>query len=165
MNQYVRIIAANAVIAALYVAFTLASYPLSFDQIQFRISEILVLLCFFRKDFIFGLTAGCAIANCFSTLGPIDIAFGTAATFIACLGITFSRHLIVAIWFPVISNAFLVAWELNIVFDTPYWASVAWVALGEFTVMVVGYIIFMIFRKNTKFHSIIRSTQNINFKF
>lgn len=165
MNQYVRSIAANAVIAALYVAFTLASYPLSFDQIQFRISEILILLCFFRKDFIFGLTIGCAIANCFSTLGPIDIAFGTAATFLACLGITFSRHLIVAIFFPVITNAFLVAWELQIALGLPYWVSVGWVALGEFTVMAVGYAIFMIFRRNTRFHNLIKSTQNTDFKF
>lgn len=165
MNPIIRKIAANAFIAALYVVLTLASYPLSFNQIQFRVAEILVLLCFFRKDFVIGLTCGCALANLFSTLGPIDIAFGSAATLLACLCICISKHLCVAILFPVISNAFIVAWELKIVFDTPYWESVAWVALGEFVVMVVGYIIFMLLKRNPKFHDIIKSTQNREFKF
>ena len=104
MNPIIRKIAANAFIAALYVVLTLASYPLSFNQIQFRVAEVLVLLCFFRKDFVIGLTCGCALANLFSTLGPIDIAFGSAATLIACLCICISKHLCVAILFPVISN-------------------------------------------------------------
>ena len=164
MNRTIRLIASNAFVAALYVVFTLASYPLSFDQIQFRIAEVLVLLCFFRKDFIFGLTAGCAIANCFSSLGPIDIAFGTMATLIACLGICMCKHLGMAILFPVLSNAFIVAWELNIVFEAPYWESVVFVGLGELAVMIIGYALFIVISQNPKFHDIIRSTQNQNYR-
>ena len=163
-REIIRKIAANGFIAALYVAFTLACYPLAFDQIQFRLSEVLILLCFFRKDFIFGLTAGCAIANCFSSLGPIDIAFGTLATFIACLGICFSKRLSVAIIFPLLSNAFIVAWELWIVFQAPYFESVVFVGLGELCVMILGYILFAIICQNPKFHDILRSNQNREYR-
>ncbi len=163
-REIIKKIAANAFVAALYVAFTLACYPLAFDQIQFRLSEVLILLCFFRKDLVFGLTLGCAIANSFSTLGPIDIAFGTLATFLACIGICMVKHLGIAIFFPVLTNAFLVAWELNIVFQAPYWESVLFVGIGELAVMVLGYGLFVVISQNQKFHDILQSTQNREYK-
>ena len=55
-----------ALVAALYAALTLALPGLSFPAIQFRFSEILVLLCFYRKDYSISLILGCFIANCFS---------------------------------------------------------------------------------------------------
>ena len=164
MNQAIRKIAANAFIAALYVVLTLACYPLSFEQIQFRLAEVLVLTCFFRKDFIFGLTIGCAIANIWSSLGIIDVAFGTMATFIACLGIIFSKRLGIAIIFPVLSNAFIVAWELNIALQLPYWESAFFVGLGELCVMILGYALFAVISQNPKFHDILRSTQNTQYR-
>ena len=47
----IRNLARLALIAALYAAMTLAVPGLSFGAIQFRFSEILVLLCFYRKDY------------------------------------------------------------------------------------------------------------------
>ena len=52
-----------AIIAGLYVALTWATLPLSYGLIQFRVSEILLLLCFYRKDYIYSLVLGCFIAN------------------------------------------------------------------------------------------------------
>ena len=57
-----------ALVAALYAALTLALPGLSFGAIQFRFSEILVLLCFYRKDYSISLILGCFIANCFSPM-------------------------------------------------------------------------------------------------
>ncbi|MBE6902685.1 MAG: QueT transporter family protein, partial [Ruminococcaceae bacterium] len=37
-----------AVVTALYAALTLALQPISFGLVQLRVSEILVLLCFYR---------------------------------------------------------------------------------------------------------------------
>ena len=154
----------NGLLAAMYVALTILLAPISFNAIQFRVSEILVLVCFFDKKKMIGLVLGCLIANLVSPLGIIDIAFGTLATTLACLGIIFSKHLIVAILFPVIANGFIVGLELYII-GQPFWFSVGMVALGELGVMVIGYILFFLLRKRQSFFTAIRATQNVNFKF
>lgn len=165
MNPKIKSIVYNAFIAALYVILTLLSYPLSFGQIQIRFAEMLVLLCFFRKDYIFGLTIGCAVANLFSTLGMVDVLFGTLATLISCLLIMWCRHLVVAVLIPVIANGFIVAFELYQFLALPYWISAMWVSLGELGVMAIAYIFFMFLRKRKRFFESIRATQNIGFKF
>ena len=55
-SKTIDIIARNGIIAGLYAALTLACYPFAYGMIQFRISEFLVLLCFFRKDYTVGIT-------------------------------------------------------------------------------------------------------------
>ena len=154
----------NGLLAAVYVALTYVLAPISFQAIQFRVSEILVLSCFFNKKKTIGLTLGCLISNLVSPLGLMDIGFGTLATLLACIGIMFSKHLIVAIFFPVISNGIIVGLELYIIGE-PLWFSMGMVALGELAVMIVGYIIIMLIRKGKRFFNIVRATQNVDFKF
>ena len=48
----VRSLARLAVVAALYAALTIVLQPISFGLIQLRLSEILVLLCFYRRDYL-----------------------------------------------------------------------------------------------------------------
>ena len=95
-TDIIKDMTANALIAALYAAFTIAIAPISYGPIQFRFSEILVLLCFFNKKYTIGLTLGCLLANLYSPTASLDIPFGTAATLVACVGIMFSKHLAVA---------------------------------------------------------------------
>ncbi len=159
-----RDIVQNGLLAAFYVVFTYLLTPISFGAIQFRFSEILVLMCFFDKKKIFGLTLGCAIANLVSPLGLMDVGFGTLATFLACLGIIFSKYLIVAISYPVVFNGLIVGFELYLLGD-PFWLSSLTVAAGELAVLIVGYIIFMILKRKKKFFEIIKATQNTEFKF
>ena len=167
-NNTVTIIARNGIIAALYVGLTLASFPLSYGMIQFRISEILVLLCFFRKDYTVGLTLGCAIANIFSPeLGLWDVLIGTGATLIACLGICFCKILFVAALIPVVANALLVGFELSFILGVDnFWVCAGFVGLGEFVVLGVGYGLFM-FLKNKKYfmENVIGANQNLECKF
>ena len=87
-KDIIRSITRNAIVAAIYVAITVATPFMSFGMLQIRIAEALMLLCFFRRDYIYGLTLGCAIANLFSFMW-IDFLVGTAATFLACLCICF----------------------------------------------------------------------------
>ena len=158
-------IIANSLIAALYVVLTMVTYPFSYMGIQFRVAEIMVLLCFFRKDYAFGLVIGCAIANLPSAIGLVDVGFGSLATLIACLGIMFMKNLGIACLFPVVSNAFIVGFELWKFLGLPFWISVAEVAIGEFAVMVVGYIFFMLIKRRKGFFDTIRANQNIEFKW
>ena len=81
----IRQLTACAIVAALYAVITIATAPLSYGLIQFRLSEALIVLCAFEPVLAIGLTMGCFIANIFSTVTVLDIVVGTAATGLACI--------------------------------------------------------------------------------
>lgn len=153
----------NGLIAALYVTLSLITYPLSFGMIQFRFAEILMLLCFFRKDFAIGLILGCAITN-IASFSPLDILFGTLATGLSCIAIMFLKHLIIAAIMPIIFNAIIIGLELHYLLEEPLFVAIGFVALGEFVVMAVGYLIFMLLKKNRKIFELMKANQNLDFK-
>ncbi|MBQ9868353.1 MAG: QueT transporter family protein [Ruminococcus sp.] len=160
-NFNARRIARIGVVAALYVALTLSLSFLAYRDIQFRIAEALMLLCFFDKDYIIALTFGCFIANLFSPMA-IDMLVGTSATLVAAIPMYLLRkpgsvkRMLLCSLFPVISNGFIVAAELKLAFGSPYWLSVGTVALGEFVcVTVAGVILFSQLSKNKAFMSMI----------
>lgn len=80
-----RKIAVSGVIAALYVALTLAFQPISFYSIQFRISEALMLMPLLFPESWIGLTVGCVVANLLGGGFIWDVIFGTAASMLAVL--------------------------------------------------------------------------------
>lgn len=157
-------IADNGLLIAAYIALTFLTYPFSYGPIQFRVAEVLIFLCFFRKDFIIGLTLGTLISN-IGSFNPIDLLFGTLATIISCLIIIFSKHLIVGLFVPAIANGLIIGAELYFVLNEPLWISIGTVALGEFVVLLFGYILFMSLRKHKAFFTFIRAKQNTDFKF
>ena len=164
MKKPTQVITYNAIIAAIYVALTLLTYDISYLGLQFRIAEMLMLLCFFRKDSILGLSIGCAISNIFS-FSPLDVLFGTLATIFACLCIMFSKFLIVGVIAPVVFNGFIIGFELWWLLGANFWLSVLSVSLGELAVLSVGYIIFMLLKKRKGFFESIGANQNLDFKF
>lgn len=150
-----------ALIAAMYVAMTLAVPALSFSAIQCRFSEILVLLCFYRKDYSAALILGCLIANIFSPLGWYDLVFGVAATVIAVVPMYYVKNVFIAALLPVISNGVIVGIELTIAFGDPVWINMSAVAVGELAVMTIGAVIFKtVFEKNAPLMRLIGSTRN-----
>lgn len=84
-----RFITEAAIIAALYVVFTLLASALGLSSyaIQVRFSEALTVLPFFTPAAIPGLYLGCILAN---TLTPgviiLDIIFGSLATLLGAIG-------------------------------------------------------------------------------
>lgn len=80
-----RFISQAAIIACLYVVFTLFFLPISFGAIQCRISEALCLLPVLMPEAILGVTLGCLISNILGSGLPPDIIFGTLATFIGAV--------------------------------------------------------------------------------
>lgn len=152
-----------AIVAALYVALTLAPgiSAFSFGAIQFRISEILMLLVFYNPKYSWSLIIGCLISNIFSpALGAADLVFGTLATAVACLLIVLINNRNYLLWLvPVICavvNGLIVGAELYFVSKIPYWATVGTVAIGEFVVVVIGAVIFYFLMKNKNFSRIIK---------
>ena len=90
-NRNVESIVFNAIIAAIYVAFTLLFAPFSYSTkllfIELRISEILLVLTFYPWGGNYVRTAkGCFLANLLgSELGYIDWVIGTSQTALSVL--------------------------------------------------------------------------------
>lgn len=149
-NNRIQFITRTALIAALYAALTYAFAWLGYEQVQFRISEILVLFAFIEPRYGLGLILGCVLANLPSPLGVIDIVVGSFATLMAIMFIVLvrkmlgynKRALIIASLGPVISNAILVGIELTYVFNTPFLWNVFYVGVGELVVVtIIGTVI------------------------
>lgn len=167
-NEIVKRIASNGIVAALYFVLTVATSAFSYGAIQVRIAEALVLLCFFRRDYVIGVTLGCLLANLFSTMPmPIfDMIFGTLATLISSLLISFMKKLFVATLFPVIANAFVVGAELYFMLQEPFWLSCLTVGIGELiAVSILGYTLFMIIGRQEGVLKVIGASRNLDYKW
>lgn len=150
-----------AAVAAIYVVFTIVIYPLSYKGIQFRISEILVLLCFFRKDYAYSIIVGCLIANIPSPLGLYDMFFGTFQTIVAVFLITKSKNMFFSSLYPVITMP-IVAFELYLALELPFLLTCLTTIAGEFVVVVlIGYPLFRILRKQPRFLELIDANRNM----
>lgn len=148
-----------ALVAAMYVAMTLCVPALSYNALQLRFSEILVLLCFYRKDYAPAMIIACFIANLYSPFGIYDIIFGTLATAAAVLPMYHVKNIFLAGLLPVVSNGIIVGIELYLCGE-PLWFSIGSVALGEFIVMALGCAVFkLVFEKNSVLMKLIGNTR------
>lgn len=161
-----RLIVDNAIVAAIYCVITILSSPIAYGAIQFRIAECLLFLCFFRRDFIVGLTLGCLLSNIPSSLGFYDMIFGTIATFLTCLAIIFlSPRMIFLIIYPALFNGLIVGGELTFLFGDFFYVNAGYVALGEIVVMSGGYLLFLFLKRNKTFMNAIRADRHLNVRF
>ena len=156
----VKDIVKYASVAAIYVVLTMVFSSFSFGPIQLRISEALVLLCFFDKKYFIPLTLGCFVSNLMSPY-PLDILFGTVATMISLFFICCSKNLFVASLFPVIFNGVIIAVELSLLEEMfnfeIFLLNMGTIALGEFiSVSIIGVILFRILQKNKDFMDLIK---------
>ena len=73
------------VTAVLYtlIAVIMSAFP--YEDIRFRLSDMLLILCLFTKDAVPALTMGCFAANVFGPFTAIDVILGTSATFLVAL--------------------------------------------------------------------------------
>ena len=160
MNSKIKNIVRISIVASMYIVFTIIN-PFSYNAIQFRISEILMILCFFRKDYSIGLILGCFISNLFSEIMLYDIIFGTFATVLACLCMMYSKNIYVSIIYPILFNSVIVGFELWLAFNSPFLINALYVFIGETVVMLIGVVIFNKLRKNNHFMELIDANQNI----
>jgi uncharacterized membrane protein len=150
MNMSTKNLAKVAIVAALYVVLTVGLAPLSYRNIQFRVSEVLTLFAFINPMYIPGLVIGCIISNLFSPLGIIDVVVGSFATFISLYCMTKTKNIFVASLFPVIFNGIFVGLELYYLFSLPLLLTMAQVAIGEFVVVsLCGVAMFKVMMSNT----------------
>lgn len=157
-----------ALVAAIYAAITVAIPGLSFGSVQFRFAEVLVLLCFYRRDYCIALILGCFIANCFSPMALMDMIFGTLATAIAVIPMFYIKNIWVASLLPVVSNGIIVAIELFVCFgnEPPIWFNMLTVGAGELVVVtIIGCVLFrLVFERSSRLMEIIGANKPNYFK-
>ena len=152
-NKVFRL-AVMAVIAAAYAALTIVLAPISYGPVQFRVSEALTALPFLMPGAVWGIFAGCVLANLY-TGSVLDIVFGSLATLLAGLltawfgkkGDTVKNRILGCLM-PVLFNAVIVGavltWGYQIQeFESPlasYGFNALTVGLGEVGVLyLIGY--------------------------
>ncbi|KRM89939.1 QueT transporter family protein [Liquorilactobacillus cacaonum] len=135
-------------VAAMYVVLTLAVPGLSYGPIQFRVSETLNNLAVFNKRYIWALTIGCVIANLWSSLGMVDVVFGSLGTLImTTISYWLSKYAKTKITKLTISvivctlSMWSVALELYLISHAPFWETYLTVALGELGALILGAVV------------------------
>ena len=167
-------LAVGSVIAALYVALTLAQemiFPGSTSMaVQFRLSEAMTLLCVFTPYAIPGLTVGCMLAN-IMTVGvlPTDIILGSLATFLAGVCIYRTRKIIfggvplLSALMPAIFNGIIIGAQIEVFYIEGSFNLVSFltqaglVALGEVVVCLSLGLLLVKAIKNKKFEKYLNS--------
>lgn len=154
-----RFIAEAGIIAALYFVLTVAVAPLSYGQLQVRISEALGILPFFTPAAVPGLFVGCVLANLFSPFGVWDIVFGSLATLIAAL-ITYRIKIKWLLPLPaIVVNALVIGAEITLLSALPQFGDMlsptvfsvaaAYVGAGEaIATYVLGMPLFFLLSKH-----------------
>jgi len=145
-----------AIVAALYVAITLAIAPFAFGPIQLRISEMFNFLALYNKRYIWAVTIGVAIAN-FIGSTPVDVVVGSLQTLIFLfLGRILTKKLAgrrvnlgklsLNLQFLVFNVIFtlsmiVIAVMLYFMYQAPLFITFLTVTLGEFIVLFFGGIV------------------------
>ena len=145
MHFHVKSLARAGMIAAIYAALTLIFAPISFNAVQFRISEAMTVLPILLPEAVPGLAVGCLVANILGGAALPDVIGGTLATLIAAiLTRTLRKKPVLAMASPVVINGLIVGplvyfcYEYQFVFSLGALGfTVFTVALGEAVVVAV----------------------------
>jgi len=150
----------QSMIAAMYVVLVFVFQFLSFETVQFRIAEVLLILVFFDKKHLIGLTIGTFVANyLMSPYGLVDALFGTLATIVALvIMILISKPKWLSLLFPAISNAIVIGLMISLMNQIPFLPIAMWVFFGEAVVMLLlGYPLYVYLNKNQHFKEMMGS--------
>lgn len=149
-----------AMIAALYVALTLAFAPISYGQVQLRISEALTILPVFTPAAIPGLFVGCFLSNIIGGAAMPDILFGSLATLIGAWGTHRLRHAKPLLFPlpPIVANTLIVPLILRYAYaiTLPLPLMMLTVGIGEVMACgVLGFVLYYALKRHSValFHS------------
>jgi len=152
----------NALIAALYIAISLVLEPLTFLSVQFRVPEMFNHLVVYNNRYFFGIVVGVFITNLFSPLGIYDLIFGVGHSVIS-LGLLIlikrtvkntTKLMIINTLIFTVTMA-IIALELTLALELPFFLTYLTTALGEFGVMAIGIPVMQLLNKTLKFDKLI----------
>lgn len=151
-NKRILFLTQAAMIAALYVVFTLiaAALGLSSMQVQIRFSEALTILPYFTPAAIPGVFIGCLLSNILAGGALLDIIFGSLATLIAAVGTYLLRR---QKWLapipPIVANTLIIPFVIKAAYGIgPVWLSFITVGAGELlSAGVLGMLLLFVLEK------------------
>ena len=158
-NKSTLFIAQAAMIAAVYVVLTFVFAPISFGEIQVRISEALTILPVFTPAAVPGLFLGCLLGNMLSGAYLSDVVFGSLATLLGAIGTRALRNAspFLAPLPPIIANALIVPFVLRYTYGValPIPLMMLTVGVGE-VISCGGLGLILYFTLGTRLKSIFR---------
>ncbi len=159
----IRTLCVNGLLAAMYIAVSMLIQPFGFTNIQFRISEMFNHLIVFNKKYVYGIVLGVFLTNLFfSPMVAYDLVFGVGQSVLSLLITIFSMRYIKNMWARMLVNTlvftftmFIIAVELHLAFDLPFFFTWLTTAVGEFIVMLVGAPIMAAINKRVQFNKLV----------
>ena len=154
-SKKIKYLTQAAIVAAIYVMLTLISKPFAIGFVEVRISEALCILPFFLPSSVWGLFAGCFIANVFSG-SIIDIVIGSFATVIGAYLTSKIKNKWLCPLPAVFSNAILIPFVImkysEVWSISAYFTAMAGVLASEIaSVYVLGMILLIALEKKNIF--------------
>ena len=139
-----------AIIATVYVALTMVN-PISWGTMQFRVANLVCVLPFIDKKYSPSILQGVAIANAFSPLGIIDVAFGVGTHAMCHALFVFGpgRKLPILAKEAALSImvAVFIGAELTMLYGIPYGVNVVSLFASTAAILLAGTAVFAPMRK------------------
>ncbi len=156
----VLFLAQAAMIAAIYVVFTVVFAAFSFGEVQVRIAEALTILPVFTPAAIPGLFIGCLIGNILGGSILPDIIIGSIATLIGAV-FTYklrNQNKYLAPLPPIISNTILVPFILRYGYQVPLPIPFMMLTVGIGEIISCGILGMIVYTALNKYkHTIFRN--------
>ena len=147
----IMMLARSAMIAGIYAIVTIYFAPISYGPLQVRISEALTVLPFLWPEAVMGLFVGCITANFLGGLGIWDIVLGSLATLLAAWLTSKTTKPWLAPLPPVLVNSVIVGGYLSLLYNMPWWSTMAYVAVGQvIACYLLGFPLLHLILKNKK---------------
>ena len=125
-------------IAAIYYVITILSAPLSFGQVQCRLSEVLLFLCLKNRFAVWGYTIGCMLPTLTSPLGIIDVIVGGGYNLVCGMVAYNTGRKIPTFLTATVGSGLVVGAEMRICYGLPMMESAFFVALGQAIALTIG---------------------------
>ena len=155
MKRSISTITYGAVIAAVYIALTIALGDLAKGVIQVRVSEALCILAAFTPAAVPGLFVGCLLSNLILGCALPDIIFGSLATLIGAYGsyLLRDKNRFLIPMPTVIANTIIVPLVLRFAYgmDDAMWFMVVTVFIGEvISAEIMGSVLYTTLKNKAK---------------
>lgn len=161
-----RFLARQAAVAAIYMVLTIVLSGISYGPLQFRVSEVMTLLPFYNKEYIWGITVGCILANIASPFGIVDIIVGSFASFLAAVIMSRMKIIWLASLMPAITNI-LVGVQIALMSSEPlnFFVVTGQIMLSQFIIVtIIGVPLFKVLTKNKSFVNMLELNDKKSFR-
>lgn len=161
-----RFLARQAAVAAIYMVLTIVLSGISYGPLQFRVSEVMTLLSFYNKEYIWGITVGCILANIASPFGIVDIIVGSFASFLAAVIMSRMKNIWLASLMPAITNI-LVGVQIALMSSEPlnFFVVTGQIMLSQFIIVtIIGVPLFKVLTKNKSFVNMLELNDKKSFR-